>query len=256
MATAMFDLAGRVAIVTGGNGGIGLGVARGLAKAGASIVVAGRNAEKSKAAAAELASLGARVLECPLNVREAAECRAAVDKTIAHFGRVDILVNNAGMSYRRPPQDYTLDQWNEVLETNVTGAFVLSQACYPHFLKVGSGKIINIGSVMSVMGSPFSIGYVVSKGGILQMTKSLATAWAKDNIQCNAILPGWIETDMTTGARRDIPSLNDRVLSRTPAGRWGKPDDFEGIAVFLAGAASNFVNGAAIPVDGGYLALG
>ena len=250
------DLAGRVAIVTGGNGGIGLGLARGLATAGASIVIAGRNAAKNKSAAAELGKLGVKTLECQFDVRKPDQCRALVTETVAHFGRVDILVNNAGTSYRRPPQDYTIEQWNEVFETNVTGAFVLAQACYPHFLSAGGGKIINIGSVVSVMGSPFSIGYVVSKGGILQMTKSLACAWAKDNIQSNAILPGWIETDMTVGARRDIPTLNDRVLSRTPAGRWGNPEDLAGIAVFLAGPGSNFVNGAGIPVDGGYLALG
>ncbi|RDJ23149.1 SDR family NAD(P)-dependent oxidoreductase [Bosea caraganae] len=255
MATTMFDLSGRVAIVTGGNGGIGLGLARGLAKAGASIVVAGRNAAKNTQAAAELRGFGVEVLEFALDVRKPESCRALVEATVAQFGKVDILVNNAGMSYRRAPQDYTLDEWNEVFETNVTGAFVLSQACYPHFLAAGGGKIINTGSIVSVMGSPFSIGYVVSKGGILQMTKALACAWAKDNIQSNAILPGWIETDMTTGARRDIPGLNDRVLARTPAGRWGSPQDFEGIAVFLAGPASNFLNGAAIPVDGGYLSL-
>ena len=255
MAMSMFDLSGRVAIVTGGNGGIGLGLARGLAKAGASVVVAGRNAAKNSQAAGELRSLGVEVMEFPLDVRKPDSCHALIEKTVAQFGRIDILINNAGVSYRRPPQDYTLDQWNEILETNVTGAFVLSQACYPHFLKAGGGKIINIGSVVSVMGSPFSIGYTVSKGGILQMTKSLACAWAKDNIQSNAILPGWIETDLTTGARRDIPTLDDRVLARTPAGRWGNPGDFEGIAVFLGGPASDFLNGAAIPVDGGYLSL-
>ena len=255
MAMSMFDLSGRVAIVTGGNGGIGLGLARGLAKAGASVVVAGRNAAKNSQAAGELRSLGVEVMEFPLDVRKPDSCHALIETTVAQFGRIDILINNAGVSYRRPPQDYTLDQWNEILETNVTGAFVLSQACYPHFLKAGGGKIINIGSVVSVMGSPFSIGYTVSKGGILQMTKSLACAWAKDNIQSNAILPGWIETDLTTGARRDIPTLDDRVLARTPAGRWGNPGDFEGIAVFLGGPASDFLNGAAIPVDGGYLSL-
>jgi 2-deoxy-D-gluconate 3-dehydrogenase len=253
----LFDLTGRVAIVTGGNGGIGLGMARGLARAGAAVVVAGRNAGKNEAAVAELDGLGGgRAIAIATDIRSEAECRALVDRSAGHFGRLDILVNNAGISYRKQPQDYTMAEWDDVIRTNLTAAFVCSQAAYPHFLAAGGGKIINIGSLMSIFGSGFAVAYGSSKGGIMQMTKSLACSWAKDNIQANAVLPGWIDTDLSRGARRDIPTLEQRVLARTPAGRWGDPADFEGIAVFLASRASDFVNGAAITIDGGYSSLG
>jgi 2-dehydro-3-deoxy-D-gluconate 5-dehydrogenase len=141
-----------------------------------------------------------------------------------------------------------------VLDTNLTGALFCCQAAYPHLLKRGGGKIINIGSMMSVFGAAYAAPYAASKGGMLLLTKSLATAWAKDNIQVNAILPGWIDTDLTRSAREQVQGLDERVLARTPAQRWGSPDDFAGIAVFLAGAGSNFVNGAGIAIDGGYSA--
>ncbi len=252
----LFDLKGRVAIVTGGNGGIGLGMAKGLAGAGAAVVVAARNAAKNEAAVAALASLGAETMAHEVDVRDAAACGAAVAATVERFGRLDILVNNAGMTYRKAPQDYSIAEWNEVLQTNLTAAFVFSQAARPHFLAAGGGKIINIGSMLSWFGTPFSVGYGASKGGLLQLTRGLATAWAKDNIQINAVLPGWIDTDLTRGARREIAGLHDRVLQRTPAGRWGTPEDFAGVAVFLASHASDFLNGAGIPVDGGYASLG
>jgi 2-dehydro-3-deoxy-D-gluconate 5-dehydrogenase len=251
-----FDLHGRVALVTGGNGGIGLGIARGLAKAGAAVVVAGRNPAKNDAARDELAALGGTAMAVTLDLRDPQSCRSVVHEAAAALGRLDILVNNAGTSVRKPPQDQTLEDWQMVQDTNVTGAFLMAQACYPHFRAVGGGKIISVGSVVSVFGSPFSIGYAASKGAILQMTRSLACAWARDNIQANVILPGWIETEMTIGARRDIPSLDDKVTTRTPAGRWGRPADFEALAVMLAGPGSDFITGAAIPVDGGYMAAG
>jgi 2-deoxy-D-gluconate 3-dehydrogenase len=138
------------------------------------------------------------------------------------------------------------------MNTNLTAAFQCSQAAYPHMLKAKGGKIINIGSMMSIFGAPYAAPYASSKGGIVQMSRAMATAWAKDNIQINSILPGWIDTDLTKGARAEVPGLNERVLARTPAGRWGSPDDFAGIAVFLASRASDFVTGTAIPVDGGY----
>ena len=252
----LFDLSGRVAIVTGANGGIGLGIARGLARAGADIVVAGRNARKSEAAVAELRALGVRAVPVEADLRDESACGALVARSVETFGRLDILVNNAGMSYRKPPQDHSLGEWEEVLRTNLTAAFLCAQASYPHFLAAGGGKIINIGSMLSLFGSPFSIAYGASKGALLQMTKGLACSWAKDNIQTNAILPGWIDTDLSRGARREIPGLVDRVLSRTPARRWGTPEDFEGVAVFLASRASDFLNGAGIPVDGGYSSVG
>lgn len=147
-------------------------------------------------------------------------------------------------------------EWHTVLETNLTSAFVCSQAAYPEMKRVGGGKIINIGSMMSIFGASFATPYAASKGGIVQMTKALATAWAKENIQVNAVLPGWIDTELTRGARRDVPGLHERVLERTPAGRWGDTKDFAGIAVFLSSSASDFITGTAIPVDGGYSVQG
>jgi 2-dehydro-3-deoxy-D-gluconate 5-dehydrogenase len=144
----------------------------------------------------------------------------------------------------------------KVIDTNLNAAFVCAQAAYPHMTKAGGGKIVNIGSMLSIFGAAFAAPYAASKGGIVQMTKALASAWAKDNIQANAILPGWIDTDLTQAARQQVPGLHERVLARTPAGRWGAPDDFAGIAVFLASPASDFITGAAITVDGGYAAQG
>lgn len=247
-----FDLSGRVAVVTGGNGGIGLGMARGLAKAGAAVAVAGRNPDKNARAVQELAALGGKAIALEVDVLKEAECRAMIAATVERLGRLDILVNNAGIALRKPPQDYTLEEWHRVVDSNLTSAFVCAHAAYPHMLRAGGGKIISIGSVLAIFGAPFAVAYAASKGGLVQMTKALATAWAKDNIQVNAVLPGWIDTDLTVSAREQVPGLNEKVLTRTPAGRWGKPEDFEAITVFLAGPGSAFVNGTAICVDGGY----
>jgi 2-dehydro-3-deoxy-D-gluconate 5-dehydrogenase len=249
---SLFDLSGRVAVVTGGNGGIGLGMARGLAGAGASVVIAARNQRKSDAAAAELAKAGVRSVFMPVDVADPDSCRAMISETVDRFGRLDILVNNAGMSIRKPPEEYAVAEWQAVLDTNLTGAFVCSQAAYAAMRRTGGGKIINIGSMMAIFGAAYAAAYAASKGAIVQLTKSLATAWAKDNIQVNAVLPGWIDTELTIAAREQVPGLHERILRRTPAGRWGIPDDLAGIAVFLAGPASDFVTGAAIPVDGGF----
>ena len=248
----LFDLVGKVAVVTGGNGGIGLGMARGLAQAGAAVVVAARNAEKSAAAVTELEALGVKSAFVALDVADPVSCRAMVGSVVERFGRLDILVNNAGMSIRKPPETYELHEWLQVINTNLNGVFVLCQAAYAPFKRQGGGKIINIGSMMSIFGGAYAAPYSTSKGGIVQLSKSLATAWAKDNIQVNSVLPGWIDTELTQNARDQVQGLNERVLARTPAGRWGVPDDLSGIAVFLASAASDFVTGAAIPVDGGY----
>jgi 2-dehydro-3-deoxy-D-gluconate 5-dehydrogenase len=251
---SVFDLAGRVALVTGGNGGIGLGMARGLAEAGCAIAVAGRNQAKSEAAAADLAKLGVKTAVVTGDVADEQQCRRMVDETAARLGRLDILVNNAGINIRKPPQELSLPEWKQVIDINLTSAFVTSQAAYPHMKQAGQGKIINIGSMLSIFGAGFAPAYGASKGGIVQLTKSLASGWAKDNIQVNAVLPGWIDTELTQGARAQIKGLNAMVLMRTPAGRWGKPEDMAGIAVFLASKASDFVTGTAIPVDGGYAA--
>jgi 2-dehydro-3-deoxy-D-gluconate 5-dehydrogenase len=252
----LFDLAGRVAIVTGGNGGIGLGMARGLAQAGAAVVLAGRNTDKSTGAVKELEALGAKAAMVKVDVTSEASCREMVQKTVDRFSRLDILVNNAGTNIRKQPQEYTLDEYRTVLDTNLTSAFACSQAAYPHMVRAGGGKIINIGSMMSIFGASFTAPYAASKGGIVQLSKALATAWAKDNIQVNAVLPGWIDTDLTRQARQQVAGLHERVLARTPAGRWGTPDDHAGIAIFLASPASDFVTGTAIPVDGGYSVQG
>jgi 2-deoxy-D-gluconate 3-dehydrogenase len=252
----LFDLSGRVAVVTGGNGGIGLGMALGMARAGAAIVVAGRDAAKNRAAVAEIQGLGAQASAIAVDVLKEDSCRALVADTMQAHGRLDILVNNAGTSIRKQPEQYSLAEWHTVLDSNLTSAFLCSQAAYPGMKKGGAGKIINIGSMMSIFGAPFATAYAASKGGMVQMTKSMATAWAKDNIQVNAILPGWIDTALTRRAREQIAGLHDSVLKRTPAGRWGMPDDFAGIAVFLAAGASDFVTGAAITVDGGYSVQG
>jgi 2-dehydro-3-deoxy-D-gluconate 5-dehydrogenase len=250
------SLTGRVAVVTGGNGGIGLGMARGLAQAGASVVIAGRDNAKNAKATAELREVGARSIGVIADVTQEESCRELVATAVGTFGRLDILVNNAGIGIVKQPQEYTLAEWNAVLAGNLSSAFLCARAAYPELLREGGGKVINIGSMTSIFGAAFAASYAASKGGILQLTKSLATAWAKDNIQVNAVLPGWIDTDLTRGARAEVPGLHEDVLARTPAGRWGTPDDLAGIALFLASPASDFVTGAAIPVDGGYSAQG
>ncbi|MGF1651051.1 MAG: SDR family NAD(P)-dependent oxidoreductase [Hyphomicrobiaceae bacterium] len=256
--TSPFDLSGTVAIVTGGNGGIGLGMASGLVRAGASVVISGRDPDKLERAKTELCSEtpGAKVHAVAADVTERSQVDVMVENTVATFGRVDVLVANAGINIRKAPQDYTPDEWHRIIETNLTAPFLCAQAVYPHMKRQGGGKIITIGSMASILGLPFAAPYASSKGGIVQLTRVLAVAWAKDNIQANAILPGWIDTDLTRGARRDIDGLHDRVTGRTPAGRWGEPADFGGIGVFLASRASDFVTGTAIPVDGGYSIMG
>lgn len=252
----LFDLSGRVAVVTGGNGGIGLGMALGMARAGATIVVAGRDAAKNADAVTQIERAGGRATAIPVDVLQEDSIRAMIAATVKAHGRLDILVNNAGMSIRKQPEAYSLAEWHTVLDSNLTSAFLCSHAAYPELKKAGAGKIINIGSMMSIFGAPFATAYAASKGGMVQMTKAMATAWAKDNIQVNAILPGWIDTALTRRAREQVDGLHDNVLRRTPAGRWGVPDDFAGIAVFLAARASDFVTGAAITVDGGFSVQG
>jgi 2-deoxy-D-gluconate 3-dehydrogenase len=246
-----FDLKGKTALVTGGNGGIGLGMAQGLAQAGAKIAIAGRDKAKNAQAAK---SLDAIALEADLKDEKA--CRALVDEAARRLGRLDILINNAGMNVRKQPQEFTIEEWKLVMDTNLTSAFVASQTAYAHMKKAGGGKIVNIGSMMSIFGASFTTAYAASKGGIVQMTRAIACAWARDNIQVNAVLPGWIDTALTRGAREQVKGLHERVLARTPAGRWGEPGDLSGIAVFLCSKASDFVTGTAIPVDGGYSVQG
>ncbi len=247
-----FQLAGKVAIVTGGNAGIGLGIATGLAQAGASLTIAGRRAAKNVETVAGLEELGGRAIGAVTDVQDEASVQAMVKVTVDTFGRVDILVNNAGINIRKAPQEYTLEEWQRVLQTNLTGVFLCAREVYPHMVKAGGGKIINIGSMTSIFGSSLAPAYSASKGGVVQLTKSLANFWARDNIQVNAILPGWLHTDLTapTGQER-----YDAIRSRIPHGRWGEPQELAGTAVFMAGSASDYVNGVALLVDGGYTSM-
>ena len=248
---SMFDLQGKVAVVTGGNGGIGLAMAQGLADAGAGIAVVGRNPDKLQAAVAGLYQQGHQAKAYAVDVCDEAAVSGLMAQVAGDFGRLDILVNNAGINIRKQVQDLALSEWQAVLNTNLTSAFLCSRAAYPQLKKRG-GKVINIGSMTSIFGASFAPAYSASKGGIVQLTRALATAWATDQIQVNAILPGWIETELTQKARIEVDGLNERILARTPAGRWGMPQDLAGIAVFLSSAASDFITGTAIPVDGGY----
>jgi len=251
-----FSLQGKAAIVTGGNGGIGKAIARGLAAAGADVAIAARNEAKTEETVREIqAEFGTKAIGLKVDLQQEAHIRAMAAKTLEAFGGIDILVNNAGTNIRKPPQEYTVAEWDEILNTNLRGAFLCSQAVYPAMKSAGGGKIISIGSMTSLFGGAKVVLYGTSKGGIVQMTRGLAVAWAPDNIQVNAILPGFVNTDLTKQARKDMPGLEERVLARTPVDRWGEPEDMAGAAVFLASRASDFVTGVALPVDGGYAIL-
>jgi 2-deoxy-D-gluconate 3-dehydrogenase len=252
----MFDLTGRVALVTGGNGGIGLGMATGLAKAGATVMIAGRNGAKNEAAVAGLRALGAKAESIAVDVTDPASITAMVEETAKRLGRLDILVNNAGTNIRNRPETYKLEDWHTIINTNLTSGMLASQAAYPYLKAHGCGRVINNGSMLSIFGLPLHVAYGASKGGVVQMTKSTAVAWAADGITVNVILPGWIDTDLTRKARQDMAGLNDNVLARTPSKRWGEPGDFEGVAAFFASDAAAFITGVAIPVDGGYSVQG
>lgn len=248
----LFDLTGKVAIVTGGNGGIGLGIARGLAQAGANVVVAARNADKSRAAVEELCGLGARAVAVQVDVNNAQQISNMISESQSAFGGVDILVANAGMSIRKAPETYSLEEWTAVVATDLTAVFACCHAVYPAMKARGGGKIVTIGSMTSIFGLDMAAPYAASKGGVVQLSKSLASAWAKDNIQVNSILPGWIDTELTQGARRARPQLHDAVVDRTPQKRWGRTEDLAGAAVFYSSPASDFITGTALPVDGGF----
>lgn len=249
----LFNLRDKVAIVTGGNGGIGKAIARGFAAMGANIVIAARNEAKTAEAVRSIqAEFGTKTLGVRVDVQQEEQVRDMTAKAIEVFGGINILVNNAGINIRKLPQEYTVDEWDEVLNTNLRSAFLCSKAVYPPMKAAGGGKIINIGSMLSIFGGTPTALYGASKGGIVQLTRSLAVAWAADSIQVNSILPGFHNTDLTRQARIDIPGIQERVIARTPIGRWGEPDDLAGTAIFLASHAADFVTGVALPVDGGY----
>ena len=249
----LFDLTGRVALVTGGNGGLGLGMARGLAGAGANIVVAARDTGKTAEAVAELEALGVRATGLAVDVTEEAEIKGMVADTVDAFGRVDILVNNAGTVVRKTPEQTLTEEWDRVLDVNLRAAFLAAREVYPHMKAQGGGKIIGIGSMYSIFGGGGSgAPYSASKGGVVQLAKSLAVAWAKDNIQSNAILPGWFMTTLTSDIPVDQPERFQMITSRIPTGRWGEVEELQGAVVFLSSRASDYVTGAVITVDGGF----
>ena len=247
-----FDLNGQVALVTGGNGGIGRGIAIGLARAGADIVIAARNEDKTAGVIQEITDLGRRCIGVRCDVTVRSDVKAAVNAAVEHLGRLSILVSNAGIGGGGPPQTIAEAVWDRVLDTNLKAVFVCAQEAYPALAQNGSGKVITIGSEYSLFGSPRVLPYAASKGGVVQLTKSLAVAWAQDNIQVNAIIPGWITTDMTAGIPTNVPDLYDAIIRRTPTHRFGEPEELAGVAVLLASRASDFITGQSIVVDGGY----
>jgi len=248
---ALFDLTGRVAVVTGGNRGIGRSIALGLAEAGAAVAVFGRNQEKNQQVLAELKKMGVPSLAVNVDVTDRASLEPALNQVEKELGALSILVNNAGnVSLSGGVLNEKPEDWDNVIETQLNAVFLLSKLAAASMLKHKRGKIINLGSMYSYFGSGLIPSYSAAKGAIIQLTKSMAIELAPHNIQVNAIAPGWIETDMTAPVR-SMP-MNDEILARTPAARWGQPEEVAGTAVYLASHASDFVTGTTIRVDGGY----
>ncbi len=252
----LFDLKGKVAIVTGGNGGLGFGMAAGLAEAGADVAVVARNSEKTCRAVSQVRSMGVRAVGVSADLRLDADVKRAVDETVRALGGVDILVNNAGTVVRKEVHEITSEEWDRVFDINLRAAFLMAKAVYPHMKGRGGGKVVNVGSMTSIFGGGGSgAAYSASKGGVVQLSKSLAVGWARDNIQSNAILPGWFMTDLTSDIPVDQPERFDLISRRIPAGRWGEARELQGAVVFLSSRASDYVTGAVITVDGGYSVL-
>jgi len=247
----LFDLTGKTAVITGGNGGIGLGCARGLAASGANIAIWARDSDKNLHAVEELKELGVSARSYQVDVTSRSELEKATAATVADFGGIDILIANAGLNIRMRPEEYSDEIVDQMIDVNLKAVFKCAQLVYPEMKKRGGGKIILIGSLTSVQGLGVAPIYSATKGAVVQLGKSLAAAWGADNIQVNTILPGWIVTEMTS-VTRAVPGLPEHVLSRTPAGRWGSPADFAGIATYFASSASDFVTGADIQIDGGF----
>jgi len=247
----LFDLTGKTAVITGGNGGIGLGCAKGLAAAGADIAIWARSSVKSESGVTQLAALGIKAKAYEVDVKSSDDLAKATSQTVADYGGIDILIANAGVNIRMRPEQYTDDIVDEIIDVNLKAVFHCVQLVYPEMKKRGGGKIILIGSLTSVQGLGVAPVYSATKGAVVQLGKSLAAAWGADNIQVNTILPGWIVTEMTS-VTRAVPGLQEHVLSRTPAGRWGSPSDFAGIATYFASSASDFVTGTDIQIDGGF----
>ena len=249
----LFDLTGRTALVTGSSQGLGLAMARGLAQAGAALVLNGRDELKLAAAAERLRAEGARVTTAAFDVTDGAAVARAVEKIEAEFAPIDILVNNAGIHRRAPLAEMTEAQWREVLDTNLTSAFLVARAVAPRMIARRAGKIINICSVMSDVTRPTIGNYAAAKGGLKMLTRAMAVEWAKHGVQTNAIAPGYFATELNRPLMENV-EFDRWIRGRTPAGRWGQPEELVGAAVFLASRASAFVNGQILAVDGGLLA--
>jgi NAD(P)-dependent dehydrogenase (short-subunit alcohol dehydrogenase family) len=248
----MFRLQGHVSLVTGGNAGIGLGMARGLAKAGAKVALWGRNAEKNAAAVGALRELGADADAFACDVANEAAVTETMQKTLERFGRIDSCFANAGVMLGRAFVEMTLEEWNTVIGTNLTGVFLTFREAARHMIqRGGGGKLIGTASIGAQFGMPRQEHYAATKAGLCGLVRSVAVELARYDIQANAILPGWIETEMTAGAK-SWKALDEAVVKRTPARRWGAPEDFEGVAVYLAGPASRFHTGDVLRLDGGY----
>jgi len=251
----MFDLNDKVAIVTGGGRGIGLKMAEGLAEVGANIVLCSRKVENCQKAAQDLAKLGVKTLAMACDVKSETSIQSVVDKTSEKFGRLDILVNNSGVTWGGAVEEYSLEGWEKVMDTNMTGAFLFSQIAGRAMIRQKRGVIINIASVMGVIGiqeGADAIAYSASKGALITFTKDLAAKWAKHNIRVNAIAPGWFPTDMTKWV---FEHHSKKILSFVPMGRFGEPEELKGAVVYLASDASRYVTGVVLPVDGGQLAI-
>jgi gluconate 5-dehydrogenase len=245
---SLFDLSGRRALVTGGSQGIGLALARGLAEAGASVLLNGRDLEKLAAAAAEIPGAGTLAFD----VTDHAAAAAAVDAAEAE-GPIDILVNNAGLQHRAALDEFPPEDFQRLLDTNITGIFNVAQACARHMIPRGRGKIVNITSVNALLARATIAPYTATKGAVANLTKGMATDWARHGLNCNAIGPGYMRTPLNEALSSD-PAFNDWLERRTPAGRWGSPEELVGACVFLASDAASFVNGQVIYVDGGLTA--
>ena len=253
MASKLFDLTGRTALITGSSQGIGLALARGLADAGAAVVLNGRDAAKLAIAAAGLKAGGARVATAAFDVTDEAGIAREIGRVSTDFAPIDILINNAGIHQRAPLAEMTIAQWCAVIETNLTSAFLVARAVAPGMIARGRGKIINTCSVMSEVGRPTTGNYAAAKGGLKMLTRAMAVEWARHGLQCNGIGPGYIMTELNRPLFEN-PEFNAWVCQRTPANRWGRPEELVGAAVFLASPASDFVNGQILYVDGGMLA--